>query len=326
MDMEVKVSVTANLEIVAYAIFVIIIIIIIDKCKSSIKGDEYAQQWSSTTTVTELSLSTVSRTYTYLYHYRRREAAAFHYEERADVLPMPTDRSRQRPVKVRLFYLQAAFKSEAENLKEIFREIPPCATLYGMNWGVFPVQSVSSSEIELLTFDDLIALMEVNDPPYSDAVVILGHSNLYSFESLDFTDILGALLHPKPPLFLVFLGCCGGNPRYGPLKQLSLLPEWQNTIFSYFQRQVYKDELCNTIPVLALQYYLHLDLKLPQWHNSFFVMYSIGCAYSLHSKNNFECDSSCFFNQKCELSSAQQFLSIIKSFGIQTKEIPLSCW
>ena len=160
----------------------------------------------------------------------------------------------------------------------------------------------AASEIELLTFDDLIALMDVNDPPYSDAVVILGHSNLYSFESLDFTDILGALLHPKPPLFLVFLGCCGGNPRYGPLKQLPLLPEWQNTIFSYFQRQVYKDELCNTIPVLTLQYYLHLDLNL-QWHNSFFVMYSIGCAYSLHSKNNFECDSSCFFNQKCVSST-----------------------
>jgi len=124
MDMEVTVTVTVNLEIVAYAIFVIIIIIIIDKCKSSIKGDVYAQQWSSTTT--ELSLSIVSRRYTYLYHYRRiREAAAFHYEVRADVLPMPTDRSRQRSVKVRLFYLQAAFKSEAENLKEIFREIPP---------------------------------------------------------------------------------------------------------------------------------------------------------------------------------------------------------
>ena len=106
--------------------------------------------------------------------------------------------------------------------------------------------------------------MDVNDPPYSDAVVIFGHSDLYSFESLGFTDILVALLHPKP---LVFLGCCGGNHRYGPLKQLSLLPEWQNTIFSYFQRQVYKDELCNTIPVLALQYYLHLDLKLLQWHN-----------------------------------------------------------
>ena len=114
----------------------------------------YAQQWSSITTSTtaELSLSIVSRRYTYLYHYRKIEAAAFHYKVRADVLPMPTDRSRQRPVKVRLFYLQATFKSDTENLKEIFREIPPNATLSGMNWGVFPVQSVALSEIELFNF------------------------------------------------------------------------------------------------------------------------------------------------------------------------------
>ena len=73
-------------------------------------------------------------------------------------------------------------------------------------------------------------------------VVILGHSTVTHVKSLRIQDIFTAFVQPKPPSLFIFLGCCGGNPRYGPLKKLSLLPEWQGTVFSFFQRRVYVDE------------------------------------------------------------------------------------
>jgi len=173
--------------------------------------------------------------------------------------------------------------------------------------------------------------MDADDPssqPYYDVVVILGHSNVFNFGSLNISDILEAVLHPRPPSFIVFLGCCGGNPRYGPLKKLSLLPEWQNTIFSYFQRRIYKDELCNTIPVLAIQYYLHLETHYTEINKplpeKFLLVYSIRCAY-LDSRYRYKGDSARFLNPKYELSPAQEFLEVVKK-STGGNAIPLSCW
>ena len=216
------------------------------------------------------------------------------------------------PVRVvRLFYLQDTLRPEAENLK----------TVFSLN------DTVNPERIVLLTFNDLTALMDPDDPssqPYSDVVVILGHSNVFSFGLLAITDILRALLHPKPPSFVVFLGCCGGNPRYGPLKMMSLLPEWRNTIFGFFRRRIYKDELCQSVPVLAIKHYLYLHkLGIPiaesKMREKNLVSYSISCAYSEAYLKGYKCDSECFLNPSIELSPAQEF------FGVVRGKIPPSC-
>ena len=220
----------------------------------------------------------------------------------------------------RLFYLQDTLRPEAEKLK----------TFFSTN------NTVDPARIELLTFSDLTALMDPDDSssqPYSDVVIILGHSNVFSFGSLAISDILSAFVHPEPPSFVVFLGCCSGNPRYGPLKMVSLLPEWENTIFGFFQRRIYKDELCDTVLGLAIKHYLHLDVPIfiSKAKEKSFVSYSISCAYSDRFQDD-SCDSTCFFNPEDKLSPAQELLGIIKNITvidgiiISPKEIPWSCW
>jgi len=221
---------------------------------------------------------------------------------------------KAKPVRVvRLFYLQDSLKPEAEKLKSLFSSNG----------------KVHSSRIQLLTISDLIALMDPDDPrsrPYSDVVVILGHSNVDYFGSLRTSDIVSAFVLPEPPSFFVFLGCCGGSPRYGPLRMVSLLPEWQNTIFGCFRRRIYKDELCQTVPVLAIKYYLELNLPIAAsaTKEKILVYYSIACAYS-----ELQCNSTCILNSQVDLSPAQLFLELVKSHkvaNITTSEIPLSCW
>ena len=173
-----------------------------------------------------------------------------------------------KPVTVRLFYLNDELKLTADNLRNLFMQLPTkCRTDRELLYTRLYTKKRLIPDIKVLPFNALIELMNPemysadgrnSCRPYSDVVVILGHSNVFNFGSLDISDILEALLHPKPPSLVVFLGCCGGNGRYGPLTMLSQLPEWQNTVFSFYQRRMYIDELFHTSPVLAIQYYVHL--------------------------------------------------------------------
>ena len=160
--------------------------------------------------------------------------------------------------------------------------------------------------------------------PYSDVVVILGHSNVFNFGSLDISDILEALLHPKPPSLVVFLGCCGGNGRYGPLTMLSQLPEWQNTVFSFYQRRIYIDELCQTSPVLAIQYYVHL-VRADSVKETKDNIHRAFTDANRDPRFDYEPDIALLLNCK-EEQTAQTILKMVKNFNISTEEIPLSCW
>ena len=266
--------------------------------------------------------------------------------------------------KVRLFYLNDALKSEAEELRNLFVMSPNYTKSTQLDPGVqFSAETIPSDDIKLLTFNDFIVLMEQEDlSSKSDIVVILGHSNAFNFGTLAISDIMETLLHPEPPFLVVFLGCCGGNARYGPLTMFSQLPEWQNTVFSFFQRRIYKDELCYTVPVLGIQYYLHLlrqDDDVTSLKKN--IRDSFGCAYA-DIRCNLECrDSVLFLNAKDEQATAQKLLDIFntsdvtgsrysmdlqgqnfsrarelyllnaglrlpESLNISVEEIPLSCW
>ena len=271
-------------------------------------------------------------------HHLCRKTMAFSVESHT-VNPEDGVNSERR-LDCRLFYLNDQLKSTAYALRELFRAVPPTDKMddndksrYTRKRGVIPER-----DIEVLPFNALTKLMDLDSikpkkkikPPYSDVVVILGHSNVHYFGSLAISDILDALLYPKPPSFVAFLGCCGGNGRYGPLSRLSQLPEWQDTIFGFFQRRMYIDELCHTSLVLAVQYYLHLT---PRGGDVSTIKRNINRAFSdaqrLDGRFCFKYDIAFRLNDK-ESQTAQILLNMAKypapTFTISTDEIPLSCW
>jgi len=245
-----------------------------------------------------------------------------------------------KPVTLRIFYLIDELKSTADHLCKLFtRQPPPTRDTRLQLYRKQKRGKKISPDITVLPFNALTDLMDpvVNSENessddsrlHSDVVVILGHSNVFTFGSLGIADILAALLHPKPPSFVVFLGCCGGNGRYGPLAMLSQLPEWQNTVFSFFQRRIYVHELCHTSAVLAVQYYMHLKLRCDDLTA---IKRNINRAFS-DAKNDYrfkyKYDTALLLNCK-EEQTAQTILNMVKNpvlgITISTEDIPLSCW
>ena len=241
-------------------------------------------------------------------------------------------RKGQMPHTVRLFYLTEELEQKAYEIGRLIEEQTPitdssCA--YSMH--------VIIPRVQLLTFKYLTTLVELNIEsdrknlplPYSDVVVILGHSTVTHVESLRIQDIFTAFVQPKPPSLFIFLGCCGGNPRYGPLKKLSLLPEWQGTVFSFFQRRVYIDELCNSLPVLAIQHYVHLQRensvsKRKRNINKAFIRAEID------SRCTNKYDKAFLLNCGEEQTADQILLDMVKKsapdISLSFNEIPPSCW
>jgi len=249
---------------------------------------------------------------------------------------------------VKLFYLSNSLKSTAKKLEQFLRAAPTASENPMLDPTLFTQDC--KPRIELLLFTDLIAVMSgdaSSDQPQTDIVVILGHSNVFNFGSLAIPDIMGALLprkpERKPPSLVVFLGCCGGNPRYGPLVMLSQLPEWQNTVFSFFPRRIYEEELCRRAPVLVVQYLLHLSI-VPNYAGiesadsverveNFLRKYIIGfCDTHIKSDVRYAQDEqleTAFYLNLKEQQTAQKILNIKNSgtgLYISSKEIPLSCW
>ena len=234
------------------------------------------------------------------------------------------------PHSVRLFCLTEGLQQKACEIGCLIEQQTPIidsSCPYSMH-AIIP-------RVKILTFKYLTALVEINSYgknlplPYSDVVVILGHSTITQVESLCIQDIFTAFVQPKPPSLLIFLGCCGGNLRYGPLKKLSLLPEWQGTVFSFYQRRVYIDELCNSLPVLAVHHYVHL----PRENSVSKIKRNINKAFRYAEKDS-RCtnkyDMAFLLNSGEEQTADQILLDMVKKpapgISLSFNEIPPSCW
>ena len=90
---------------------------------------------------------------------------------------------------------------------------------------------------------------------HHDAIIILGHASVLLAED---KDLIAAFV--KMDLTIIaFLGCCGGNTRYGPIATMSyLLPAYCRPILAFYQQQVYIDELEHTSLMIGIQYYLRM--------------------------------------------------------------------
>lgn len=223
----------------------------------------------------------------------------------------------------------------AEDLKELFRK-PPCPS----SAGGYSSDTIQSELIELEELNSLIRCQDELPTSHSDVAVILGHANTYNFGSLTIADILEALLHPKPPSFVVFLGCCGGNVRYGPLAMLSQIPEYQDTVFSFFQRRIYIDELFHSAPVLAVQYYVHLISQFQSTQDKIACSIRDAKSDSAFEKDahaalflnatfnrslGSECDLALFSNSSF-FPTTQELIHVFTGVFGSVYEIPLSCW
>lgn len=88
-----------------------------------------------------------------------------------------------------------------------------------------------------------------------DIVIILGHSSVPLAED----DNLIAAFATIRPTVIAFLGCCGGNSRYGPVAKMSyMLYRKSKAIIGFYQRRVYIDELRTTSLVVGLKYFICL--------------------------------------------------------------------
>ena len=88
-----------------------------------------------------------------------------------------------------------------------------------------------------------------------DVIIILGHISVLLAED---KDMIAAFVKMDPTI-IAFLGCCGGNTRYGPIATMSyLLPEYCRPILAFYQQQVYIDELEHTSLTIGIQYYLRM--------------------------------------------------------------------
>ena len=168
-----------------------------------------------------------------------------------------------------------------------------------------------------------------------DVVIILGHSSVHRVGPFCTEYILGRILRPAPPAIVAFLGCCGGGVRHGPLFVTARMPEWKLTLFGFFQRRVYIDELCKTILVQGIRNYLHfaaLLVKAPisQERTRMLVRYSFACAETgKYGMKPMDQDPTMYANDVDYPDTTQQLLEvcykIFKSGDDVRQTIPLPC-
>ena len=119
-------------------------------------------------------------------------------------------------------------------------------------------------EVNVYDFDDLSETIDKTnsgaDTPHYEVIIILGHcSALLAGE-----DDLVVALRKINPVIVAFLGCCGGNIRYGPIVKMSQLLDPDDDIkgtkpiIGFYQRRVYVFELLSTSLVIGLRYYMHM--------------------------------------------------------------------
>ena len=208
--------------------------------------------------------------------------------------------------------------------------------LYTLIWNqsTLPSYKISNEDLDVLTSEDLTALLYDDDEgitPRSsyEVVMILGHSNIYHVGPFDTSDVVEAILTRHKPSIIALLGCCGGGTRYGPLMRISQIGS--KTIFGFYQRRIYPDELVNTSLVLGIRNYFHLK-------NSFCRPGSKPCPSRVIIRRSFACaaldipshqdDPSIFANDSNEpgIYAIQDFFKIFnKKFTANHNPIPLAC-
>lgn len=103
------------------------------------------------------------------------------------------------------------------------------------------------TDVCVKNFDDLSDTIDKaksgQTVPHHDVIIILGHSSVLLAQD----DDLVVALRKINPTIVAFLGCCGGNSRYGPIAKMSSLldPDDDKStrpIIGFYQRRVYVSE------------------------------------------------------------------------------------
>ena len=170
---------------------------------------------------------------------------------------------------------------------------------------------------------------------HHDVVIILGHTSVMLAEDKDLIAAFGKM----NPTIIAFLGCCGGNTRYGPILSMSyLLPSEKlqyvygdriillidNPILAFYQRQVYTDELLHTSLVIGLKYYLHLK-NTRDFKNSISSL-KAQCAFALAKcdESVLPTDPTVFVNDRVATENNGVQL-LLNKCDLKAEGVPLSC-
>ena len=187
-----------------------------------------------------------------------------------------------------IYVLDESLKKHAKNLKEFICEVNNCNCSWDKicpddkgSVAVFHEHYLTCQEqqnfhnqceVDICDFNDLsktidiVKSREVKDIwiPHYKVIIILGHySALLAGE-----DDLVVALRKINPIIVAFLGCCGGNTRYGPIAKMSQLLDPDDDkdtkpIIGFYQRRVYVSELLSTSLVIGLRYYMHMSNLQP---------------------------------------------------------------
>lgn len=191
---------------------------------------------------------------------------------------------------------------------------------------------ISRENLDLLTFENLTELLYDDDEGIStprssyEVVMILGHSNIYHVGLFDTSDVVETILTRHKPSIIALLGCCGGATRYGPLMRISQMES--ATIFGFYQRRIYPDELVETSLVLGIRNYFYLK--------NYFVEHQYQVSTRVIIRRSFACaaldiplhrdDPSIFANDSDEPSTVQNLFEVFdEKFTDNHNPIPLAC-
>ena len=158
---------------------------------------------------------------------------------------------------------------------------------------------------------------------HHDVIILLGHSSVLLAEDKDVIEAFAKL----NPTIIAFLGCCGGNTRYGPIVTMSyMLPSHCKPIIAFYQQQIYTEELENTSLIIGLQYYLHIHYsdKVDISQYGYTKKDMAKCAFALAKLNKSvpPTDPTVFINDRNGKNPVQM---ILHKCDLTTEAAPLSC-
>ena len=189
---------------------------------------------------------------------------------------------------------------------------------------------VDSTVVSICDYGDLERL-KTKAKREVDVIIILGHSSALLAEDKDLIETFAKL----DPTIIAFVGCCGGNTRYGPILNMSyLLPA---PIIAFYQRQVYKDELKYTSLMIGLRNYLHVYYgnevgdkvdRLQSIQKIYRKKVEAKCAFALAKLDESlsPTDPTVFINDRVnDRGGINPVQMILNKCDLKTAAVPLSC-
>lgn len=237
--------------------------------------------------------------------------------------------------RVVIYYVDPEFLKVADDLRKAFLKsvIVHCPNCLPSNYSISIKDAADSLKLhhfpegldqcDIRSFSHLGSLLKYSSEDKFkfdyDVVVILGHSTIFTIGPFFTTDILSTLVDvcsPRPSI-VALLGCCSGNARYGPA---SILPHVHDleTIFVFYRRMVYLDEIMNTSLVLGIRNYLSFTAKFPCVKSRVMAKHAFVSA-ALEAPDN---DPTAFVNDVDNGVTLQSFLVALKDFKCK---LPKSC-